>query len=433
MAIETIAPLILYDKDDIVSGNTAGQLQRYLSDKGMRFEVGDYSYASALAENLPQDLILVYSPRAKGKPQLENIVDNMLTQAIARRVRSIVIVTNSNPLVPQRWASIPTYSTESYIDSNNQLSNELKERVLKETQHVKLPYSQAVSLQRSQQPANRPIFRTGNVLVALVFVILGLLIVSLSMFAGLIPTPRLGQSSSLASKNTTVATTSTGNGRQGAAAQVTSQVATPAAGGQQASLNDFNSITKEKPIVSGFQGSSKWDEVVSGNTSCAYNDTSYIVSIPPSNQYQPCLAQKLLYKNFALQVTMNIKQGDAGGIIFRSSDAVYYRLSINTTTDAPVLGLFLCESNQCDKNSKSISAGLSLGSTAVQVNKQSVELTIIARDKNIDVYTDGNFVNRFLGKDPVEAGKLGVYAAAVSQKTIVTFSDLKIWSLDTRK
>ncbi len=65
-----------------------------------------------------------------------------------------------------------------------------------------------------------------------------------------------------------------------------------------------------------------------------------------------------------------------------------------------------------------------------KVDRYPITLTVIARDKNIDVYANRNFVTRFTESTNVVAGQVGVYAADINNATTVTFSNLKIWSLD---
>jgi hypothetical protein len=345
----------------------------------------------------------------------------MLTQAVERKVGSIVIVTaSSGPVaIPSKWASIPTYDAKSY-DGNN----ELGERVWKETQHVKVPLSQALSARRSQDPSGQG-KRTVSWIVAGLLVLVLLVIVGGSI-TGRLPISNLNRPSSSVSESPTAQANAASTGASGKQPTATTQTVSPSVPEQQAKQKDFDAVTKSNPTVNGFKIENQWDQRTLVDSSCTSTDPTYLATMQTSNQYHICLADKLSYKNFALQVKMTIK-GDAGGIIFRSGNAGYYRLSVNGTGDTPAVSLFHCINGQCGANDPN--SGKSLGTASAQGDKQSITLTVIARDKNIDVYTDGKLVKSFVAEDPVEAGKIGVHAASLGNPTQVTFSDLKIWSL----
>ncbi len=216
---------------------------------------------------------------------------------------------------------------------------------------------------------------------------------------------------------------------------------TTAASPQITPMLDFNSndgqkeldATKSAPTISGFQRNDTWATSKTENASCTYDDTHYVAKITQAAHFVPCFSSGLSYKNFALQVTMDIK-GDVGGVIFRSNSDTntYYRLAINQVdtvrTDMPRLTLLLCNKGACSK--KSTDVGTPIGSALAKVDRYPIILTAIVHDKNIDVYVNGKFVIRFTDATNTTAGQVGVYAADLSDATTVTFSDLKIWSLD---
>lgn len=432
MAVTTTSTpvFILYDEDDSTqeSSRVAMQLRTYLSQQGIACNFGSYTYTPTSSANLPQHIILIYSSRSQKPASLTTEIDKVLDLVVERQVRSIVAITTPSGSLPARWASIPTYNANDYPDKN-----QLAEAVFREAQHAKLPYSQEeaqralISRPAIRQPATMASFATSALIIFLCLAVL--VIGGLGALIFVRPTLPISPSSANLTATAVVVT------KELATQSTVASNATPTSTVElQARQKELDTIRNTTPLINGFQRKDKWDGEVTATKSCAYDDSNsqpnYITDISTSSQYQFCLANSLTYKNFALQVKMAIQSGDAGGIIFRSSDAGYYRLAINITgSDIPAVTLFSCDNGQCAK--KGISDGTLLGQANANVDKQQpITLTVIARDKDIDVYANGSFVQRFTEKNPAGAGKIGVYAADISTETNITFSDLKIWSFD---
>ncbi len=437
MAVRTpSAQVTIFSDTTQESQRVANQLRAYLLSHlqpQISCAITDYTDALELAANLPQYLILVYSSPSQRTSQVDKVVDKALEMILQRQMKSIVAVTttpggspSTSISLPEKWASIPVYNANDYPDKTL-----LAKDVLREAAYVKLPYSQEVSSSAGQSAQRAthgwgsktpPLWLTVGIITMLVAVVTSILFFVFS---------RPLQSKSPSSANLTATAqvngVATGKGTKTAG----TAVATPDAE-QQAKQQELAKITSVKPTVSGFQTNVGWiNDGSKADRACANkNNTDYTVDIKQNAQYQPCLASGLLYKSFALQVTMNIN-GDAGGVIFRSNNGTYYRLAYNTNTSA--FNLVLCDKVMpCATNSTN--EGNTVGkSVSVAGNKKSITLAVIVQEKNIDVYADQKFVTRFTNDANGVVGQIGVYAADVNNDTDVTFSDLKIWSLDNKR
>ena len=433
MAVRTpSAQVTIFSDTTQESQRVASQLQAYLLSHlqpQISCAVTYYTDALELAANLPQYLILVYSSPPQRTGQVDKVIDKSLEMILRRQMKSIVAVTttpSTSIVLPEKWASIPVYNANDYPDKTL-----LAKDVLREAAYVKLPYSQEVSSSAGQS-AQRATHGWGSKTPSLwltVGIITMLVAVVASILFFVFSRPLQSNSPSSANLTATAQVNGAATGKRTKTAGTA--VATPDAE-QQARQQDLAKITSVKPAVSGFQTNVGWSNDGSkADRACANkNNTDYTVDIKQSAQYQPCLASGLPYKNFALQVTMNIN-GDAGGVIFRSNNGTYYRLAYNTNTSA--FNLVLCDKVMpCATNSTN--EGNTVGkSVSVAGNKKSITLAVVVQEKNIDVYADQKFVTRFTNDANGVVGQIGVYAADVNNDTDVTFSDLKIWSLDSKQ
>jgi uncharacterized protein (UPF0333 family) len=433
MAVRTpSAQVTIFSDTTQESQRVANQLQAYLlghHQPQINCAIIYYTDALELVSNLPQYLILVYSSSSQRTGQVDKVIDKSLEMILQRQMKSIVAVTTTpgdSPStsigLPEKWASIPVYNANDYPDKTL-----LAKDVLREAAYVKLPYSQEVSSSAGQS-AQRATHGWGSKTPSL-WLTIGIITMLLAVVGGTLffVFSRPPRSNSLSSANPTATTQVNGSATAKKTKTAGTAVATPDAE-QKARQQDLAKITSAKPTVSGFQTNDGWSNDGSkADRACANNNNvNYTVDIKQSAQYQPCLASALSYKNFALQVTMNIN-GDAGGVIFRSTNGKYYRLAYRT--DTSTFNLVLCDKGTCPMSS--ISDGTVVGTPVnVVANKKSMLLAVVVQEKNIDVYADQKFVTRFTDDANEVAGQIGVYAADINTETSVTFSDLKIWPLD---
>jgi hypothetical protein len=139
------------------------------------------------------------------------------------------------------------------------------------------------------------------------------------------------------------------------------------------------------------------------------------------------MSRKAEFKNFAYQVQMTLISGDAGGLIFRSDNAVstFYRFAIDSTGAYRLFSCKNCTGNQNAGNA------LSIGDIGIKSNEPNT-LTVIAINNTINLYVNGQFV-KGVNDATSDAGELGVYAGTFVQAfmhpTEVAFSNVKIWAL----
>jgi hypothetical protein len=442
MKAETPSTLILCDGPaDPNSYNLANGLRSYLAGPmgTVVVDIQDYAQVTRLPENLPQHLVLVYSPCS---PKASQAINDALTQVVERRIRSVVAVTTATASLPPDWASIPTYEASSFLGPNNFLDQaRLAQSVLDTEWRVKLPYSQAI-VERSQSQSRQPVFRgrpVAHIIVPVLLSLILLILIGAASWLFLYVFPSSQQAlSSVHGTATALPNPTTTPGTQ-VSSSPTHQSAPTTDPTQLAWQNELKNTTQPDPTIKDFQTHDGWDTSVRDTSYCAPGDNkTYVVNIAQNAKYVPCVAANTAYKNFALQVTMDIS-GDAGGVIFRSDTAKgsYYRLSISKnsqqSTDTPTFSLFLCNNASAKKcTANDTDSGTSLATiNNVKMDQGPITLTVIARDKNIDIYADGQFLLHFTEPQGagIGAGQVGVYAADLNNPTTVKFSNLKIWSL----
>jgi hypothetical protein len=129
-------------------------------------------------------------------------------------------------------------------------------------------------------------------------------------------------------------------------------------------------------------------------------------------------------------------EGDAGGVIFRSSDAqkIHYRLSVKSDNNpgAYTITVIRCKEQENNCSLENITGTALLDPPAsVQADRtEPIKLAIIAQDKTFDVFINEKFVitvNDTLDKP--QEGQIGLYAASITNSTTVTFSELKVWKI----
>ncbi len=440
MVVEHTRALVSYDDRKNSSHQNrdyevAQQCANVLEQKGVDVEVKGYSDSALDKDPQWQWLILIHSSEVRPPSPMINVVNTALDHVVARRMRDVLaITTNSSDLRPE-WASIRKYDVSSPGEEDVALRD-----MVRAMEYVKLPYNQALVQQRRGSGWNRP--QKAPSVLQLAGLVTTIVVIMLIIAGGVIFLPGLLHPASTA----TSAATATAGAQSARATQTTAALqASPgvSAATQQAKQKDLNALTKASPTIQGFQAADKWSNPpATAASSCMLSaNNAYTVNMNTPNQYNPCLATKPTFTNFVMQVTMKI-QGDAGGVIFRSNSIskAYYRLALNqsdaTTPKADTFSLIVCNKD-CTANS--VDSGTSLTdktNTTVNVDrKQPITLTLIARTNTFDVFINKQFVASIT--DPTFttpwAGQIGAYAASLGNDTTVTFSNLKVWSLDKQQ
>jgi hypothetical protein len=233
------------------------------------------------------------------------------------------------------------------------------------------------------------------------------------------------QSNAQATANTMATTQAQVNATATSQASATA-VASATATALQAMLSQVTSgnPTLNDPLSA--PSSNNWDQLSASNStqmgSCAYTGGAYHSSMPTKGYFQPCYAQAPTFSNFAYQVQMNIKQGDSGGILFRSAPAnskfYLFRVSQSGAYD-----LFVYVDSQ-STHAKSL---LSSSTTLFKQN-QTNTITVIARGGSMYFYINGQYLDG-ASNGLLVSGKIGVFGDSSTNPTDVAFSNAEVWQL----
>jgi hypothetical protein len=96
--------------------------------------------------------------------------------------------------------------------------------------------------------------------------------------------------------------------------------------------------------------------------------------------------------------------------------------------------LYLCGTSiVCTDNA--INQGTPIASEQHRIDRtKPLSLTVIIKDQNIDLFIRGKYLTRFIApksNGTPTKGLIGLYGASLGKPTMVTWSNLKIWSMDT--
>lgn len=188
----------------------------------------------------------------------------------------------------------------------------------------------------------------------------------------------------------------------------------------------YNQATSGNPIVNDSlrgQDGLNWDQYRAvGGGGCGFSGGAFHANMPQKGYYIPCFAQASNFSNFALQVQMNIVNGDIGGLVFRanSSSSKYYIFSISRD------GTYSLLLSLDDKQNNQLTYG---HSQAINTNQNQTNLlTIVARGSNMYLYVNKHYVVS-VSDNTYSYGQIGVFGADHTNPTDVAFSDLQIWRL----
>ena len=157
---------------------------------------------------------------------------------------------------------------------------------------------------------------------------------------------------------------------------------------------------------------------------CQFASAGYQVSIARVNTFQYCLNSGT-FGDFAYQVTMNIQQGDCGGLIFRHIDNNNFYLFEVCQDGRYNLGDFL--NNQVSTlyttphTSSVIQSGL---------NKQNV-IAITVQADTVNMYVNGKNIDNATSKaltSTFSQGGIGLMAVDATNPTAVTYTNALVWT-----
>jgi hypothetical protein len=169
----------------------------------------------------------------------------------------------------------------------------------------------------------------------------------------------------------------------------------------------------------------QWDQGYTDNnaTGCNFINSSYEVKEVRQGFLQPCFANATNFSNFVYQVTMTIKAGNQGGLIFRANKAKgqYYLFRMD------IKGNYMLEVYNVSKppytrllrgNNAAIATGTGVSNT----------LTVIANRSNLYLFVNKTYIDRVSDKTLSE-GQIGVVAINTSLPVTADFTNAQVWKL----
>ena len=235
------------------------------------------------------------------------------------------------------------------------------------------------------------------------------------------------QANAQATSNALATSTAQANATATARASATA-AASATATAYQAILSQATSGTPALNDSLSTPSSNNWDQLSASNStqsgSCAYSGGAYVSSMPSKGYFQPCYAQAPTYSNFAYQVQMTIKQGDEGGILFRT-DTANSKFYLFRITQSGAYDLFVYIDNQGTHAKNVLSNSTSLFKQGLN---QSNTITVVARGGNLYFYINGQYIDN-VNNTTLSSGKIGVFGESNTNSTVVAFSKAEVWQL----
>lgn len=167
--------------------------------------------------------------------------------------------------------------------------------------------------------------------------------------------------------------------------------------------------------------SSDWQS----SSTCQFTPAGYQVSIARVNSFQYCLNSGT-FGDFAYQVTMNIQQGDCGGLIFRYLNNNNFFLFEVCQDGRYNVGDFV-------NNQSSALYPVAHTSSAIQqgLNKRNV-IAITIQGDTANMYVNGKNIDSATSKvltgSTFKQGGAGLMAADTPDPTAVTYTNALVWT-----
>ncbi len=221
----------------------------------------------------------------------------------------------------------------------------------------------------------------------------------------------------VASDNHATATASAHNTTATAQAQATTTALAQATATAIASNYPFSTNLKlNDPLTDNSKGAG-WR--TDGN--CKFASDGYHASESTTNTYYPCSALQTNYNNFTYQVTMNMVQGDVGGIVFRGDDVntKFYSFVFSQTGEY-VLFLYTQEGTKPQ----------TLQDSTAQSFKphQANDLGVVARGNQISLYVNGQKLIS-INNGTFTSGQIGTIVYDLNGPAEAVFTNAKVWQL----
>jgi len=176
--------------------------------------------------------------------------------------------------------------------------------------------------------------------------------------------------------------------------------------------------------VDPLQANTLWGTHADNGTgySCGVENNNYHVHETLPTMFAYCGSSDT-YSDFAFEVHMTIRQGDCGGVEFRSSNDGYYLFEVCTDSTYTL--------ERYSKNSYDVT--LAMGTIPSNFNIKGVlnvtnVLDVLAQGNTITLYINGQQLTQAHDSRFTD-GYVGLVASENNQPTNVEYSDAKIWAL----
>jgi hypothetical protein len=168
------------------------------------------------------------------------------------------------------------------------------------------------------------------------------------------------------------------------------------------------------------------DSQWSSASACQASSNGYQVSIAQLNELEYCSQLAGTFGDSAYQVTMNIKQGDCGGLIFRHIDNNNYFLFEVCQDGTYNLDAYV-------NNQWSYLYPKTHSSSAIQqgLNKQNV-IAITVQGDTVNMYVNGKQIDTGTDQDLTSSkfsqGGIGLIADDTADPTAITYTSALVWT-----
>jgi hypothetical protein len=212
-------------------------------------------------------------------------------------------------------------------------------------------------------------------------------------------------------------------------------VATQTAIAAQLPQNMYTIITSKKPIIESSltrEDGNNWDQTNNGpGDGCFFIGNTYHVMMPSASNtlayaFRYCIARNTnSLHNFAYQATITITQGDEGGLMFRANTSSLHEISYYFLVGQDgTYSLFLQNGSFTQLEPLRHDAS----SVIKQEQGQANVLTVIARDDQIYLYINGQYITGVRDTASL-SGSIGVLAFNVTRATDAVFSNVRVWQI----
>ena len=283
---------------------------------------------------------------------------------------------------------------------------------------VQQPYTQPIGSVPSGPPQKKKPGFSGR---AIILIVLALIVVIAS--AGIFFLVRNNQIATSNSNATATAQTShnnataTARAQQNATATAFASVHLTATALATSHYPPFTNPALNDSLTS---TSSDWPS----SSICQFASAGYQVSIARVNTFQYCLNSGT-FGDFAYQVTMNIQQGDCGGLIFRHIDNSNFYLFEVCQDGRYNLGDFLNNQGSTLYTTPHTNSLIQQG-----LNKQNV-IAITVQADTVNMYVNGKNIDNATSKaltSTFTQGGIGLMAADATNPTAVTYTNALVWT-----